>query len=102
MRLPTAIGAVVVGYPSTFHTPLSGQISPVRTRVPMGRRVRTFIGRFPYTIAFRNSKGKTTNVRAEAYPSPNQGRVTALTFVGAGVALRSRLLHLLDWHKIDQ
>src|SRR6476660_4824280 len=38
MRLPLAIGAVVDGYPSTFQTPLSGQISPVRARVPIGER----------------------------------------------------------------
>ena len=38
MRLPLAIGAVVLGEPSTFQTPLSGQVSPVRAFVPMGAR----------------------------------------------------------------
>lgn len=36
MRLPSAIGAVVDGVPTTFHTPLSGQISPVVAVVPIG------------------------------------------------------------------
>jgi hypothetical protein len=36
MRLPLAIGAVVVGVVVTFHTPLSGQLSPVRAVVPIG------------------------------------------------------------------
>jgi len=36
MRLPFEIGAVVEGIPSTFQTPLSGQISPVLARVPIG------------------------------------------------------------------
>jgi hypothetical protein len=34
MRFPFAIGAVV-GVPTTFHTPLSGQLLPVRAGVPM-------------------------------------------------------------------
>lgn len=34
MRLPLAIGAVVVGVPTTFHTPLIGQFCPVRAVVP--------------------------------------------------------------------
>lgn len=38
MRLPFAIGAVVDGVPSTFHTPLSGQLSPVLAVVPSGAR----------------------------------------------------------------
>lgn len=38
MRFPLAIGAVVLGMPSTFQTPLSGQISPVRALVPIGTR----------------------------------------------------------------
>jgi hypothetical protein len=33
-----AIGAVVVGVPTTFQTPLSGQFSPVRAVVPIGAR----------------------------------------------------------------
>jgi hypothetical protein len=36
MRLLFAIGAVVVGEPTTFQTPLSGQISPVFAIVPIG------------------------------------------------------------------
>jgi hypothetical protein len=36
MRLPLAMGAVVVGTPTTPHTPLSGQTSPVRAVVPIG------------------------------------------------------------------
>lgn len=36
IRLPFAIGAVVVGEPTTFHTPLSGHVSPVRTVRPIG------------------------------------------------------------------
>ncbi|MET7394613.1 hypothetical protein ABZS66_14085 [Dactylosporangium sp. NPDC005572] len=35
MTLPFAIGAVVDGLPTTSHTPLSGQRSPVRAVVPM-------------------------------------------------------------------
>ncbi len=31
-----AIGAVVEGSPYTFHTPLSGHLSPVRAFVPIG------------------------------------------------------------------
>lgn len=34
--LPLAIGAVVVGVPTTAHTPLSGHFSPVRAVVPNG------------------------------------------------------------------
>ena len=34
MTFPLAIGAVVVGVPTTFHTPLSGQRSPVFAVVP--------------------------------------------------------------------
>jgi hypothetical protein len=37
--LPFAIGAVVVGVPTTFQTPLSGHFSPVRAVVPIGLRV---------------------------------------------------------------
>lgn len=36
MRLPLEIGAVVLGASSERHTPLSGQTSPVRARVPIG------------------------------------------------------------------
>ena len=36
IRLPLAIGAVVLGVLSARHTPLSGQISPVRALVPIG------------------------------------------------------------------
>jgi hypothetical protein len=38
MRSPFAIGAVVLGWPSTFQIPLSGQISPVLALVPRGFR----------------------------------------------------------------
>ena len=34
--LPFAIGAVVLGASAELHTPLSGQISPVFARVPIG------------------------------------------------------------------
>lgn len=34
--LAFAMGAVVDGLPATFHTPLSGQDSPVRALVPIG------------------------------------------------------------------
>lgn len=34
--MPLAMGAVVVGVPTTFQTPLSGQISPVLAVVPIG------------------------------------------------------------------
>jgi hypothetical protein len=34
MRLPFAIGAVVEGVPTTSHTPLSGQFSPVLAVIP--------------------------------------------------------------------
>ena len=36
MRLPFAIGAVVLGLPWTFQTPLSGQVSPVCAVLPTG------------------------------------------------------------------
>ena len=36
MVLPSAIGAVVDGVPTTSQTPLSGHFSPVRAVVPMG------------------------------------------------------------------
>ena len=36
MTFPSAIGAVVVGEPTTFQIPLSGQRRPVRAVVPMG------------------------------------------------------------------
>ena len=39
MTLPLAMGAVVVGVPTTFQTPLSGHFGPVRAVVPMGLRV---------------------------------------------------------------
>ncbi|HJS13418.1 MAG TPA: hypothetical protein VJ811_19330 [Sphingopyxis sp.] len=44
IRLPLAIGAVVEGVPSTFQTPLSGQVSPVLARVPIGRFAKEAIG----------------------------------------------------------
>ena len=34
--MPFAIGAVVVGVPTTFHTPLSGHLCPVLPVVPIG------------------------------------------------------------------
>ncbi len=34
--MPLAIGAVVEGQESAFHTPLSGHFSPVLARVPTG------------------------------------------------------------------
>jgi len=37
---PLAIGAVVVGYPTTCQTPLSGHFSPVLAVVPNGTRFR--------------------------------------------------------------
>lgn len=36
MTLPSAMGAVVVGYPTTSQTPLSGHLSPVFATVPIG------------------------------------------------------------------
>jgi hypothetical protein len=42
MRLPLAIGAVVEGSPTTFHTPLSGHDSPVLAVVPIGILLKTF------------------------------------------------------------
>jgi hypothetical protein len=36
MRFPLAIGAVVEFGPTTLHTPLSGQTSPVLAFVPIG------------------------------------------------------------------
>jgi hypothetical protein len=36
MVFPLAIGAVVEGESCDFHTPLSGQVSPVRAVVPIG------------------------------------------------------------------
>lgn len=39
MRFPLAIGAVVEGVEIAFQTPDSGQVSPVRARVPIGLRV---------------------------------------------------------------
>jgi hypothetical protein len=38
MRFPLAMGAVVDGLPTTFQTPLSGQVSPVVAVVPIGFR----------------------------------------------------------------
>lgn len=36
MVLPLAIGALVVGVPTTLQSPLSGQVVPVRALVPIG------------------------------------------------------------------
>lgn len=36
MRFPLAMGAVVLAVPTTFHTPLSGQVAPVFAIVPIG------------------------------------------------------------------
>jgi hypothetical protein len=36
MVFPFAMGAVVEGVPTTFHTPLSGHFDPVRAVVPIG------------------------------------------------------------------
>jgi len=36
MVFPLAMGAVVEGESCDFHTPLSGQLSPVRAVVPIG------------------------------------------------------------------
>jgi hypothetical protein len=38
IRFPLEIGAVVEGVPSTFQTPLSGQVCPVEALVPSGAR----------------------------------------------------------------
>jgi hypothetical protein len=43
MRLPRAIGAVVLGEPTTFQTPDSGHSSPVCAVVPSGTRDRVLI-----------------------------------------------------------
>jgi hypothetical protein len=43
--LPLAIGAVVLGLPCTFQTPLSGHFSPVLAVVPIG--IFTLIKLFP-------------------------------------------------------
>jgi len=43
IRLPLAIGAVVVGWDTTAQTPLSGQISPVRAVVPIGAMVHLLV-----------------------------------------------------------
>jgi hypothetical protein len=43
MRFPFAIGAVVDGLEIVFQTPDSGQISPVRARVPIGLRVNVLV-----------------------------------------------------------
>lgn len=40
---PLAIGAVVVGVPTTFQIPLSGDFSPVLRVVPSGTRVLVVI-----------------------------------------------------------
>ena len=47
---PLAIGAVVDGVPSTFQTPLSGQMPPVDTRVPRGCLAFEAIGHTPVAI----------------------------------------------------
>jgi len=39
MRFPLAIGAVVEGVEIAFQTPDSGQVSPVRARVPIALRM---------------------------------------------------------------
>ncbi len=39
MRFLFEMGAVVLGLPTTFQTPLSGQIPPVLAVVPIGARV---------------------------------------------------------------
>lgn len=40
---PLEMGAVVVGVPSTFHTPLSGHFSPVRAVVPSGADINSLL-----------------------------------------------------------
>ena len=40
MRLPCAIGAVVLGVPTTSHTPLSGHVSPVLAVLPTAMLVK--------------------------------------------------------------
>lgn len=44
---PLEIGAVVLGVPTTFQTPLSGQVWPVRAVVPSGA-LRAVINIFRY------------------------------------------------------
>lgn len=44
IRLPSEIGAVVLGEPTTSQTPDSGHRSPVRAVVPSGTRLRVVTG----------------------------------------------------------
>ena len=74
MRLPSAIGAVVDGVPTTFHTPLSGQISPVVAVVPIG------------ALAIMNLSSRMRR-RGEAVP-PGVTLPARLSDGGSGLRLR--------------
>ena len=69
--LPLAMGAVVVGVPTTFQTPLSGQDCPVRAVVPRGDRV-------PVDMVILSITGA-----AWTHPDRNGGLVTAPGYLGS-------------------
>ena len=88
MRLPFAIGAVVDGLPSTFQTPLSGQMLPVDTRVPMGLFVAVAISLTPAAgFAILQIGSKCLAVRAEdklLYPTGRCRLPSAIFRSGGG------------------
>lgn len=63
IRLPFAMGAVVLGVPWTFHTPLSGQVWPVLASVPIGA---LFVAASDIVLAPRFNHTRRGFRRAEA------------------------------------
>jgi len=61
------MGAVVLGELSTFQTPLSGQISPVRAFVPSGARLVAVRVMFLRTFALPGLPGEASS------PGPTAG-----------------------------
>ena len=48
--MPLAIGAVVEGVPTTFHTPLAGQACPVRALVPIAVVISILLSAFSLAV----------------------------------------------------
>ena len=65
--MPLAIGAVVDGVPTTCHTPLSGQASPVRAVVPIGTGIVkvSLMSKFGLVKSFAIDNGELDSLSAQ-------------------------------------
>lgn len=62
MVLPLAMGAVVEGDPTTFHTPLSGQVCPVWALVPSAEGTSCSLIGLGKMIRIRITGSKVINI----------------------------------------